>query len=154
MINFIKNKPFKFLWWTIPVVFIISLINWKNSVDIQMHDTYFVIAFIHVGIIFVLTLAIMGGIYWLVRSKKLIGFLTVIHVIITIFFILAILIFFMRPQPEIANTTSDQMNAILENRRLWNQMAITGILTWILSQSTFLVNLVIGLIRNEENPNK
>jgi len=135
-------------------VFVISLIKWNYSVDIQMHDTYFVIALLHVGILFVLILAIIGGIYWLVRSKKLIGFLTISHVTITIFLILVIVVFFAKPEPDPANMTFDPLNSNFGTWKLWNQMIIGGMLVWILSQLIFLVNLVISLIRNEENLNE
>ena len=153
MLNSIKNKPFKILWWTIPIVFVISLIKWNYSVDIQMHDTYFVIALFHVGILFILTLALIGGIYWLVRSKKLIDIFTIIHVTTTIILILVIMILFSRPEPDTTNMTLDSMNSDFESWKSWNQKILGGILAWTLSQLIFLVNLVTSLIRNEENLN-
>ena len=152
MINSIINEPYKIIWWSIPIISGISIIRWNYSIDIQMHDTYFVINSFHAGILFAIVLFIIGGIYWLVKSKKLIDSLTIVHITITIFLFLSIVIFFAKP--DVVKMALDQNNSNFEAWKLWNQMIIGGILVWVLSQLIFLVNLVISLIRNEENLNE
>ena len=80
----IINKPYKAIWYSILFLFGLSIIGWNNTIDIQLHDTYFVIASIHMGVLFSIYLGVIGIIYWLIRKKKLVDWMTVIHVVITI----------------------------------------------------------------------
>jgi len=114
------------------------LIGLKKTMDIQMHDTYFVIALIHVGILFSIILGVIGLLYWLMRKKKLINWMTIVHVFTTIASFVSILI-----------------GAMLATKIFFLQIDILSplsiiILIGLLSQLLFLFNLIFSSIRNLE----
>ncbi len=134
------NKPYKAIWYSILFLFGLSIIGWNNTIDIQLHDTYFVIASIHIGVLFSIYLGVIGLIYWLIRKKKLVDWMTVIHVVITIStfaLIITGLIF------------QKIIEGDFETFRTVNQILFVVILIALLSQLIFITNLTFGLIRNK-----
>jgi len=133
----ILNKPYKIIWLSIPLVIGLSLIGLNKTIDIQMHDTYLVISLFHVGILFSIILGVIGFFYWLMRKKKLINWMTVVHVIITIGSFLIILIGAM-----LAKIFFLQVDTLTPLSSI--------ILIGLLSQLLFLFNLIFSSIRNLE----
>ncbi|MBK8699228.1 MAG: hypothetical protein IPN29_06645 [Saprospiraceae bacterium] len=126
------DKPYKPLWWTIPLILGLSIIGYNGIIDIQYHDTYFVIATIHLGYFFSTFLFIIGLIYWLIRKKTLVNWMTLFHVIFTISVFLVIIL------------------VSLFHRIFGEEMvSFLVFLLLVLSQVIFLLNLTIGLIRNK-----
>ncbi len=80
----IYSKPYKSFWISVPIIIILSVIGHENLLDIQLHDTYFVISALYIG----LTLSILSGtigiIYYVARHLKLINWITVLHVSVTL----------------------------------------------------------------------
>ena len=137
----IINKPYKAIWYSILFLFGLSIIGWNNTIDIQLHDTYFVIASIHIGILFSIYLGVIGIIYWLIRKKKLVDWMTLIHVVITISTFALIIITGLIFQKIIEGD--------FETFRTVNQILFVVILIALLSQLIFITNLTFGLIRNK-----
>lgn len=137
----IIKSPYKAIWYSILVLFGLSIIGWDNTIDIQLHDTYFVIASIHIGVLFSIYLGGIGVIYWLLRKKKLIDWMTVIHVVITISTFALIIITGLIFQKIIEGD--------FETFRTVNQILFVIILIALLSQLIFITNLTYGLISNK-----
>jgi heme/copper-type cytochrome/quinol oxidase subunit 1 len=139
--NQILNKPYKPIWITIPLILVLSIIGINSAIDIQMHDTYFVIASIHIGILFSIILGIIGFLYWLARSKRLVKWMTAIHVTSTIVTFVVIVL------------TGLIFKKVIESDfeifRTVNQIVLVITLIAILSQLIFVTNLFVGLIRNQ-----
>ena len=139
--NQILNKPYKLIWWSMTIILGLSIIRYNDAIDIQIHDTYIVIALIQIGLLFSMILGIIGLVYWLVRHKKLVSWMTAIHVIVTvltfIFIVLRVLMphFFLEGHFDIV--------------RAINQIIFIVILIAILTQFVFLTNLIFSLIRNK-----
>ena len=140
--DLITKAPHKIIWLSIPVVMGLGIIGLNRNLDLQLHDTYFVLASIYVGFYSSLVLAFIGLLYWLVRKKQLIAWMTTLHVLITIAaFIL------------IAGS-----GLVFDNRHYWdisafrtiNQLLTTVLLIALLSQFLFVVNLVIGLVGKKD----
>lgn len=72
--------PHKAIWSVIPVFLMIGFFFSYRTMDIQFHDTYFVFSSFVLGLIFSTILLIIGFIYWHHREKKLIPWMTYIHV--------------------------------------------------------------------------
>ena len=53
----------------------------NSAIDIQLHDTYFVVNLYHFFIIVAIFQVLIGSIYWLFRKMKLIFLLTGFHVL-------------------------------------------------------------------------
>jgi len=58
------------LWWTIPFTFILILLGADASFDLQVHDSYFLIASIHNVIICTSIIVTLGAIYWAARDTR------------------------------------------------------------------------------------
>jgi heme/copper-type cytochrome/quinol oxidase subunit 1 len=78
------RAPYRWLWASMPVFLLIVLLSTQRSVDIQMHDTYFVTSLLQLAIVAALLCGLLGGIYWLARRRQLITSLTVIHVVLSV----------------------------------------------------------------------
>ena len=140
--NQILNKPYKSIWWSIPIVLGLSIIGFNSVIDIQMHDTYFVIASIHIGILFSILLGIIGLMYWLIRKKRLVDWMTAIHVISTILiFVLIVLIGLLFKKV---------IQSDFEMFRTVNQIMFIIILIAMFSQLLFIANLIFSLIKNKQ----
>ena len=140
--NSIVIKPYKPILYSILFFIGFSIIGINSTIDIQLHDTYFVIASFHIGIVFSIFSGLIGFIYWLTRKIRLVNWMTAFHVVTTILtFVLIILtsLIFKR-------VIEENFHAYL----ILNQIIFVLILTAILSQIIFMVNLVYSLIKNNK----
>lgn len=135
------NTPHKLTWATILLISIITILAPSKTVDIQMHDTYIVMALLHLGIAFSIILGFIGGVYWLFRKKKLIQWMTFTHLGITLFSFLSISIIALFYQ-NFARSNPDFF-------RIINQLLLTLIPIVLFIQILFLINLIISSIRNK-----
>lgn len=138
--NIISNKPYKPIWYSILFVLGLSLLSLNNTIDIQLHATYYVIASIYIGLFFSICLGVIGVTYWLVRDKRLVNWMTIIHVIITISTILFIML--------IGLVFEKLIDRDFEAIRASNQIMFAAISIAILVQLAFVVNLVLSLARD------
>lgn len=130
--NLILNQPYKLIWMAIPLVMGLALIKADSTIDIPLHDIYFLVASAQVGIQLSLTLGFNGCLYWLLRKKKLVNWMTAFHVITTILSFNLIII---------TGFVFKDFNQIVP---------AISLLLMPVSQLIFFVNLAISLIRNEE----
>ena len=72
-----------YLFWIVSlIILLIGLYDMDETLDINVHDTYFVIAHFYVAIILSIVYFIYGFGYWLVQEKlkkRLVKLLTIIH---------------------------------------------------------------------------
>jgi heme/copper-type cytochrome/quinol oxidase subunit 1 len=140
--NQILNKPYKSIWWSIPIVLGLSIIGFNSAIDFEMHDTYLVISSIHIGILFSILLGIIGLMYWLIRKKRLVDWMTAIHVTSTIIIFVLIVL------------TGLIFKKVIESDfkifRTVNQIMFIIILIAMLSQLVFIANLLFSLIKNKQ----
>ncbi len=147
MMTVIKNRPYLILWLTIPVTLTISLINGPGKVfNLNMHDTYFVVATFYIGLMVSIFLAVLGGLYWISRNRRLLKGLTAFHVVTTILGPLLIVLTFWFYNSKI--TTIDPSQQFELSARIKLILTLTAAL-WIASQIAFLFNLTYGLTRKK-----
>lgn len=141
--NSIVIKPYKPILYSILLFIGFSIIGINSTIDIQLHDTYFVLASFHIGIVFSIFSGLIGFIYWLTRKIRLVNWMTAFHVVTTILTFVLIII------------TSLIFNRVIEMNYnpflILNQIIFLLILVAILSQIIFMVNLVYSLIKNNKN---
>lgn len=124
---------------SILIIFILAIVNPNEFIDIQLHDTYFVISPIHLGAILSFYLGLTGIIYWLLRKLSCVKWMTITHIIFTI---LACVFF------QIFSLISSKFIEIDNNAiRIMYQIVTVIILFGILSQVIFVVNIFLSLIR-------
>jgi heme/copper-type cytochrome/quinol oxidase subunit 1 len=118
---------------------ILLALDSEATFDINVHDTYFVIARFHGMVLLTLLYIIMGSIYWLFRNFRFSKRLTKIHTAITIGSIPAYWIIV--PLLALGDT-------LFTNRA--ETAGMTILLLAILVQPLLIINLVIGLSRGRD----
>lgn len=130
------KKPFQPIWYLTFLVLIVILLNRSNSLDVQFFDTYYVLDSISIGIGLILFLSMSGFMYWFLRDKKLIRWMTSLHLIVSIGFTLSLLFMI-----------------VLEYNLSIDPIMLMLLSVIILSQFVFILNIGIGLIRNRSKLN-
>ncbi len=133
------RKPHQVLWIAIPVILAITLFSKAETIDIQMHDNYLVITPFHMGLLFGGFLAFLGGIYWLLRHRKLLGGLTATHLALTLAGVLLLAI--RLSAPHFFAPKSDDWQMVLASRREGFYITLLAILGLGLAQILFFVNM-------------
>ena len=135
------HQPYKPIWATIPFIFLFAIIGWNYSIDIPLHDTYYIITVVQISAVISVILFIIGIIDWFFRERKLITWMTAFHVSSTIALCILVMII---------NTTLLYFPQI--NSRIWyaiKQILNFLVLAAMLGQILFIVNLVLGLVRKK-----
>jgi heme/copper-type cytochrome/quinol oxidase subunit 1 len=76
--------PHKLLWYSIPLLFILAFVGRDNTIDLQYHDTYFIISLFDADIVLSFIAGINGLLYYLLRDKKTNQMLVWVQVVMTI----------------------------------------------------------------------
>ncbi|MEM9544854.1 MAG: cbb3-type cytochrome c oxidase subunit I [Bacteroidota bacterium] len=140
----LTNKPYLPLWYLMPFLLFAFLVNRNKTIDIQLHDTYIVLASGHLGILLSILLVLFGGIYWLVRKKKLIRWMTRVHVLSML--ILSVFLFFGLLLSNQSVRSYDHVSYQFIIR------AVTYVLaTLLLVNLIFVLNISIAIFRNQTN---
>jgi peptidoglycan/LPS O-acetylase OafA/YrhL len=82
--NTILSKPYRPIWLAIPIIMGLAIVGINSAIGLQLHGTYLVITPIHLGVWLSIILGALGFLYWLVRKRKLVHWMTAIHVAITV----------------------------------------------------------------------
>src|SRR5687767_4244247 len=137
-----KKSPHHLLVVTGLVLVLISFfLNEKQTFDIHLHDTYFIIVLGHVFWLFAIIVAFLWTLYLVSRKVLYSTRLTWLHVVMTVMTVLLIL-FLVYLQGNISNQSSgtyldfNYLRALDRNRRF---IAYSSIVL-ILVQITFLIN--------------
>ncbi|WP_421753808.1 hypothetical protein [Croceimicrobium sp.] len=139
-----KQHPYLLLWIFAILFPLISLSNLEgDGWTINLHDTYYVISQKEIIILHSVYLVLLGGLYWLMRKRKLSNALNIFHGLAC----------FLIP-----------MYLILMNRNEWDPsthalfyklyLIAIALLIWLLAQIGFVINLLLGFRKNavlEEN---
>lgn len=126
-----------------PLILGLSVIGINRATNIQLHDTYYVVALFHVGLMLSIILGVIGLLYWFFRKKKLIPWMTFIHVTTTILCFVGFMLsdFLFKEQRVSEYNFYNTVHTILS----------VLLLISIASQLLFLVNLIVSLIRKKRN---
>lgn len=138
------NKPYTLFWITAVLILLDGFLiqNPENVVDINVHDTYFVIAHGFIAEIFALLFFILGLGYWLFEkfNRNLNPTLTLIHILGTVgvVWIYKIVI-------------SSLSLFKIGNPAVINGFIVVAFLIAFLVQPVYIVNLFIGVIKPKTN---
>jgi len=140
MINF--EKPYQLFVVAIGIIWLGVILTSAEAIDIQLHDTYFVIAYYHIALFFTI---VFGGFslgYWLFRKKPLIHWMTIFHTTITI--MLLLIWFFWYGFP----TNKNAAHYIEGDMILYQPIFyLILLLFFLLAQIFFVLNLLITLFK-------
>ena len=63
------EKAYRFLWSMIPCLLLVGYLS-NQTINIQMHDTYFVITTFSISVLLSVVFGIAGSIYWFMEAIK------------------------------------------------------------------------------------
>jgi heme/copper-type cytochrome/quinol oxidase subunit 1 len=144
--NYIISKPHVLLFITGAILLLISFLFRGQTIDIHLHDTYFVIGkqLFYIGLAIIL--ALMGGLYVLCAPALTFRLLTWIHVSITIIAIIALInLDFLQPVPEKQPGETGWTN--FSQFVIYNRWISAVAMLLFLAQFVFLINLIIGVVK-------
>ena len=146
-----KQKPYKLLLWAAFALVLASFFITSDSVDIHLHDTYFIIAVKHLFWALGLIAVIIWALYKLTFEFLFSRLLTWVHIIATIItLIILVLVIYSGDSLSSPKPRQYYDYSNWNSLNTYNQYAKTlGILLSIvlIGQVAYLINLIGGLIK-------
>ena len=142
-----KIKIHYFFWIISLIILLIGFYDMDGTLDIDVHDTYFVIAHFYVAIILSIVYFIYGFGYWLVQEKfkkRLVKFLTIIHSVILIGSFLTYWAVICYTQLFAANKSSS-----FDNRQTINITLVICSILCLIALPIYMTNLAVGIFRKQ-----
>jgi heme/copper-type cytochrome/quinol oxidase subunit 1 len=130
------------------ITLLIGATNIDSTLDINIHDTYFIISHFNVAIVLSFVYFIYGFGYWLVREKlkkRLVKILTILHSVFLIGSFLAywIVIFYSKLFPINKNFP------IFDNYQIINITLVICSILCLIALPIYVTNLAIGVFRKQ-----
>lgn len=140
-----KIKIYYLFWIVSLITLLIGVSNMDGTLDINIHDTYFVIAHFYVAIILSIVYFIYGFGYWLVQEKfkkRLVKILTIIHSVFLIGSFLAywIVIYYTR-------LFATNNFPLFDNYQTINITLVICTVLCLIALPIYITNLAIGIFR-------
>ncbi|WMI68261.1 hypothetical protein [Mangrovimonas sp. YM274] len=143
--NKLIEKPHLIFFLAIPIIMLIGMLSGDAVLDINVHDTYYVIAYLYLSILISILFGIIGTGYWIMlkANRKLSKWLNLIHITLSIggLILIRILMQLFR-EPETETLLSD----FDFNKNLNIVMFIVALFV-IFGQIVYPINIIIGLIK-------
>ena len=148
--NLKKIKVYNLFWMVAAIILLIAILKNKgqdSTFDINVHDTYFVIADFYIEVATCLFFFLMGLGYWLIQKvykKQLIKYLTIIHAAILIgsFILYWIIMLYFKIFPK------DLAFPLFDDYQLINVVLVIEILLIVfIGIPVYIVNLLIAIFR-------
>jgi len=136
------EKPHLIFLLAIPVIMLIGTLSGDAVLDINVHDTYYVIAYLHLAILISILFGIIGIGYWIMlkAGRKLSKLLNWTHIGLTFGGTLVVWILNKFYRAEIMEYKfNDNLTLIIT----------LIILLMIVGQLIFPINIIFGLIKNK-----
>jgi heme/copper-type cytochrome/quinol oxidase subunit 1 len=146
--NIKKIKVYHLFWIVAFIILFIGICTSEQTLDINIHDTYFVIANLHVSIVLFFFYLFNGFGYWSfqkILKKQLVKSLTIIHstILIGSFVIYWVAFFYGRLFLQ-----NPEFPYFFDSRQLVNIiLAYEFILITFVGLPIYIINLLIGLFR-------
>lgn len=148
--NWLSEKsyiPFLIL---IPIALFIGILKRKETLDVNVHDTYFVINNLHLAILFSFFVCTIALGYFLAKkfNVPLNNWMTSTHVTISLLGILIVYILF-KVQINLQSNNND-IEFFLKYTKIFkaiNYTMISILMISIFAQLLFLINIIIGFLR-------
>ncbi len=139
-----RFKLYHLLLFIIPFILIYVFRFSNSALDIQVHDTYIVIAYTHIGIVSSFLLALLAMVYYFFEKKKikLNKWLTATHVFVTLLFFFLLLTNFFMPRPT---PFAENQKEVIHYFQRTSGLFIDSTLLFLFAQMVFVVNLIIGV---------
>jgi len=144
--NRLIEKPHLIFLLSIPIIMLIGILSGDAVLDINVHDTYYVIAYLHLAILISILFGIIGIGYWIMQKvdRKLSKWLNWTHIGLTFGGTLVVWIL-----------TKFYRTEIMEYEFNNNLTLIITliVLLMVFGQIIFAVNIIYGLIKKKKSSN-
>ncbi|MEI7582405.1 hypothetical protein [Runella sp.] len=142
-----KNSPAFACWMIAGLSLVVGIFSQDKIIDIQFHDTYFVISQLYLSLFFSFVLGLEAVGYQLIERNKgrLIRGLNWIHLVLTFGSISVLFLVSIDPDAIIGNQSEFKRWQSLE------AVSIGAVLLFVFSQLVYLLNLGIGFFRRIKN---
>lgn len=124
-----------------------ALFPWddNNSIDIHLHDTYYVIAISHICMLLAIPLAFAAIVYFLTRNFRQWAVLKYFHLLS--FGMIPVLLYFLSTDFQISYYRQDDVFNRFNSVKM---LSLATVLIFVLGQVAFLVNLIAGFVRGKK----
>lgn len=149
--NIKRIKVYHLFWLVAIIILLIGICNTEGTLDINIHDTYFVVAHLYVAIVLFLFFFLNGLGYWFLQKvfkKQLERSLTVIHSVIVIgsFMIYWMVLFYYILFP------GNPDFPLFDNYQLINTfLSCSTVLNIFVALPVYITNLLIGIFNLRNN---
>ena len=141
----IIQKPHLIFFLSIPIIILTGLLSGESTLDINIHDTYFIISYLDISILISIVFAIIGFGYWLMykAQHKLINGLNFAHIVLTFGSLLFTycISFFTKGYSEFPLFDDTPKLALAQS--------LTALLI-LLGLFVFLINIVISILKRKK----
>lgn len=138
--RFLINKPHLIFLLSIPIIMLFGILSGDAVFDINVHDTYYIIAYLHLATLISILFGIIGIGYWIMQkaNRKLSKRLNLIHMTLTFGGILLIWI--------LAQLFRESIMEYNFNNNLTFAIYLIALIA-IFGQIIYLINIISGMIR-------
>jgi heme/copper-type cytochrome/quinol oxidase subunit 1 len=148
--KYLLRKPYFLFLFLIAFFLIGGFLNAQNTLDINIHDTYFVISYGHFGVLLSFIYSFIAVIYFVLIKLNfiLIKWITFTHVIVSIGGVFLILLFF----KLIRQTAPGDFESILDDIDFNAKMTWGIWITFFIMlgmQAVFVINVIQALFRGK-----
>lgn len=143
--KFLTNKPHLIFLLTIPIIMLIGIVSGDAALDINVHDTYYVIAYLHLATLISILFGIIGIGYWVMikADRKLSKWLNLVHILTTIGGLILILIISeLYREPKTDTILSD-----FDFNQNLDIIIFIILLITIFGQIIYPINIIRGIIK-------
>ena len=142
-----NNKPHLIFWLSVPLIILIGILSGTETMDVNIHDTYFVFTKYHLSILISALFGIIGFGYWIMKkaNRKLSKWLNWIHIILTFGSLLIML-----GIPFISFESKKSEFPLYDDVSIQNLILTLIFLTIIFGQLFYIINIIIGIFRKNK----
>ena len=146
MNKFLQNIHLLF-WGSIPFFLVYGIQSEDKTIDINIHDTIFIIAIIHVMVLLSIIFFLIGLIYYgLYRNRncKPLNNITFLHVLLTFIGITILFVLPLYQKNLLPFKNYEDYKFYLGMSRLYKQMVAFGFIAIFMGQIMFILNLILS----------
>ncbi len=136
------KKPYIPFFIAAPILLLTGLLDSDSTLDINIHDTYFIIDYFHLSIVMSLFFSLIGVGYLIMKKKTLSIWLNRIHIGVTFGGIITVKILILLLNIEMMESTLNFILIFI----IWSI-----VLFIVLIQIIFPINIIYGLIKSNKS---
>jgi hypothetical protein len=153
--NNILNKTHAYFFVFSLIILLVAFRNPKQTFDINIHDTYYIIQNLQIGVLLFLAYCILGIIHLYIdqRGIPIKNWILYAHTFLSIGAMILVWILIRKLNENYPQTVAEILKSIRTNQIL-TYTSISLIVVLILTQFTFIINVLIHVFKNQTHIDK